>query len=184
MKERDEKEHTAQLDKAKRKLFQAVNKAKKEMSALGVQARKDEKARLARHKAIQRNGDFLELVDLTSIRQLNKNPTLIEAMKMTEDFYLALQAAVKQLEAQGAIVRGVIIEEADGDVEFSLGATEEAEEDKEDRRRRARELLDSSPPPLQYEDSLDVESYSRSINLIQGNAYFNYQNFSRVALKF
>ena len=45
-KERDEKEHSEKLRKAKKKLFQAISRAKKDLSAKGVQARKDERARL------------------------------------------------------------------------------------------------------------------------------------------
>ena len=45
-KERDEKEHSEKLRKAKKKLFQAISRAKKDLGAKGVQARKDERARL------------------------------------------------------------------------------------------------------------------------------------------
>jgi translation initiation factor 2B subunit (eIF-2B alpha/beta/delta family) len=48
IKDRDKKERTESLRKAKKKLTQAVNKAKRKLKEDGVQARKDEQARLQR----------------------------------------------------------------------------------------------------------------------------------------
>jgi hypothetical protein len=50
IKVQDDSKKTEDLQKAKRKLSQAVNKAKSVLKVEGIQARKDEKARLQRLK--------------------------------------------------------------------------------------------------------------------------------------
>ena len=48
IKEKKEKDNREALRKAKKKLATAVNRAKNQLKDAGIQARKDEKARLAR----------------------------------------------------------------------------------------------------------------------------------------
>jgi hypothetical protein len=57
------------------------------LTTQGIKARKDEKARLQRLKDCAEIDELLDPVDLVHIRKPNKEPTVYEKLKTTEEFY-------------------------------------------------------------------------------------------------
>jgi hypothetical protein len=100
IKTREERETTEGLQKAKKKLSQTINKAKKELNSRGIQARKDEKARLQRLLDYKAKDELLPPKDLIPIREPDKNPTDLEKMQLTEEFYPGLVQNIRELEKQ------------------------------------------------------------------------------------
>ena len=98
IKEKEDGDRTEKLKKAKKKLSAAINKAKKDLIAQGIQARKDEKARLARLQAYREANDLPPVEDLLPIREPDKNPTTLELARCREDFYPELTQAIKEIE--------------------------------------------------------------------------------------
>jgi hypothetical protein len=95
--------------------------------------------------------------DLLPVREPDKQPTQIEALMCTAEYYPELVQAVKEAKAQGAL--------GDGDeVVFRLGDSQE--------KGNVPDYMDSSPPPRDLADSSDVESHAGSIDSIQRNADF------------
>ena len=84
---RDKKEAKEELQKARNRLTRIINKAKKELAAQGVQARKDEKARLARLREHTAQKTLPPLEDLMLVRDPSKKPTLDELNHCSESFY-------------------------------------------------------------------------------------------------
>jgi hypothetical protein len=84
---RDEAEKVETLQKAQKRLVQTINKARNLLKSQGIQARKDEKARLERLKEYTAKDELPPLEDLVSFREPDKNPTELERLKCTEDFY-------------------------------------------------------------------------------------------------
>jgi hypothetical protein len=164
-KARDEKEAREKLRKAKKKLSQAINRAKKDLTTQGIQARKDEKARLQRLKDYAEIDQMPDLTDLVRIREPDKEPTTYEKIKTTEEFYPELVQQIRELEAQVGRDQGQ--DQGDGDkddVIIRLEASQQKEE--------VLDYMDSSPPPPNYVDSSDVESNAGSLDSIQRNADF------------
>jgi hypothetical protein len=86
------------LKKARKKLFVAVHKAKKELTTKGIQAWKDDKAKVARLQAYE-DADELPLPkDLLPIREPDKRPTIVEFASCVEGFHPRLKQAVEELE--------------------------------------------------------------------------------------
>jgi hypothetical protein len=75
IKARDEKEKIEALRKAKKKLTTEVNRAKNKLKAAGIQARKDEQARLQRLADYASKNEFPLVKDLLRIREPDKEPT-------------------------------------------------------------------------------------------------------------
>ena len=64
-----------------------MNRAKNQLKDAGIQARKDEKARLARIVEYRLKDKLILVEDMAPIREPNKNPTIIERARCEEDFY-------------------------------------------------------------------------------------------------
>ena len=159
---RDQVESAEALRKAEKRLSRTINKAKKQLKERGIQARKDEKARLQRLKECTQNNELPRPEDLFPVREPDKQPTQIEALMCTAEYYPELVQAVKEATAQDAKAQDAL---GDGDdVVFRLGDSQEKE--------NVPEYLDSSPPPRNLVDSSDVESHAGSIDSIQRNADF------------
>jgi hypothetical protein len=100
--------------------------------------------------------------DLLPVREPDKQPTQIEALTCTEEYYPELVQAVKEAKAQEVKAQDAL---GDGDdVVIRLGDSQEKE--------NVPDYLDSSPPPRNLEDSPDVESHAGSIDSVQRNADF------------
>jgi hypothetical protein len=127
----------------------------KNLLALGIQARKDNKARLARLQEIHARNGIPSIEDVTHIREPDKYPTLAEKLLTTDEGWEGLVQMIRELEQL------VPLEEQDNEVEISTQAGIMEEEEEE-----VPEYKDSSPV-----DS-DVESMADSIDSIQNNADF------------
>jgi hypothetical protein len=127
----------------------------KNLLALGIQACKDNKARLARLQEIHAWNGIPLIEDVTHIREPDKYPTLAEKLLIIDEGWEGLVQMIKELEQL------VPLEEQDNEVEISIqaGIIEEEEEE-------VPEYKDSSPV-----DS-NVESIADSIDSIQNNADF------------
>jgi hypothetical protein len=135
------------------------------LTTQGIQARKDEKARLQRLKDYAEIDQMPDLTDLVRIREPDKEPTTYEKIKTTEEFYPELVQQIRELEAQVGRDQGQ--DQGDGDeddVIIRLEASQQKEE--------VLDYMDSSPPPPNYVDSSDVESNAGSLDSIQRNADF------------
>jgi hypothetical protein len=64
-----------------------VNRAKNQLKDTGIQAHKDEKARLARIVEYRLKDKLILVEDIALIREPNKYPTIIERARYEEDFY-------------------------------------------------------------------------------------------------
>jgi hypothetical protein len=62
------------LRKAKKRLEIAKNKQKNHLLALGIQAYKDNKARIARLQEVKARNGILAFKDIIPIRKLDKDP--------------------------------------------------------------------------------------------------------------
>jgi hypothetical protein len=166
IKARDEKEKTEALRKAKKKLTTEVNRAKNKLKAAGVQARKDEQARLQRLADYAAKNEFPLVEDLLRIREPDKEPTQLELATCTEEHYPELILAIQQIEALIASQAPIDIEgEGDGDDDGIRIMVVR-------RRSLVPDYKDSSPPPPVLVDSSDIESDAGSIDSIQRNADF------------
>jgi len=92
-------------------------------------------------------------------REPDKNPTQLEQVRCTEEYYPELVQQVRELERHQKT-----LQDQEEDVQFRLGPIQERDD--------VGNCLDSSPPPLNYVDSSDVESNAGSIDSIQRNADF------------
>ncbi len=89
--ERNEKENTEKLRKAKKRLDQAKNKHRNQLLALGIQARKNNKARAARFQEVKARNGLPAIEDIMPPdREPDKNPTLAEALLLTDKGYKGL----------------------------------------------------------------------------------------------
>ena len=160
---RDKAESKSALRKAQRALTQAKNKARNKLKIQGIQARKDNRARLER---IRLAGDsFVDVKEFDPIREPDKNPTPDEAERCTDKGYPELVAQIGQLETD------LYHSDSDDDsVEFILGPPAPA-------RVQIPDYLDSSPPPPVLRDSSDIESIAGSIDSIQGQMEFLEEDF-------
>jgi len=158
---RNEQENGEALRKARKRLSQACNKAKAELKAQGVQARKDEKARKERLKEYVSSETFPPIKDLLVIREPDKAPTTQETLRCTEEGYPELLHIVRQLERE--VYQGDI---DDTNITIKVGDSQEQEE------VPPTQYLDSSPPPPNLVDSSDIDSDVGSIDSIQNNADF------------
>ena len=165
IKARDKKEGKEALRKAKKKLTQAVNRAKAKLKEEGIQARKDEKARLARLKDYAARGEQPPEEDLCRIREPDKEPNQLKLATYTEEFYPHLIQAIREIKAQvGPQLDNIGDIDGDDDVVITTVLSRV----KEDMPN----YIDSSPPPPNYIDSSNVESNAGSIDSIQRNANF------------
>jgi hypothetical protein len=173
IKEKKEKDDGEALRKAKKKLATAVNRAKNQLKDAGIQARKDEKARLARIVEYRLKDELIPVEDMAPIREPDKYPTIIERARCEEDFYPDLQLVVRQLTASLSNLAPDRLEapntfiDIDGDEDVVINTTE-----RKHQKERVGEYIDSSPPPLIIPDSSDIESNAGSIDSIQANADF------------
>jgi hypothetical protein len=156
IKERNEKENAEKLRKARKKLDQAKNKQKNHLLTLGIQARKDNKARIARlQEAKVRNELPVVFEDILPIREPDKDPTAAEILLTTDEGHEGLVQVIRELEQL------VPLEvEQDDEVNISTQTVVEKEEE-------VPEYRDSSPV-----DQSEVESIADSIDSIQNNADF------------
>ena len=129
----------------------------KNLLALGIQARKDNKARLARLQEIHARNGIPSIEDVTHIREPDKYPTLAEKLLTTDKGWEGLVQVIRELEQL------VPLEDQDNEVEISIQAGIIEEEEEEE----VPEYRDSSPL-----DQSDVESMADSIDSIQNNADF------------
>jgi len=97
-------------------------------------------------------------LDLVPFREPDKNPTALEKMRCTDEFYPKLVQQIRELKSHQD--QGI----SSSDVVFKLGDSQEKED--------VPDYLDSSPPPPNLIDSSDVESTAGSIDSIQRNADF------------
>ena len=169
IKNRDEKEQAEALRKAKKKLTQAVNKAKRKLKEDGIQARKDEQARLQRLADCTANDELPLLKDLTRIREPDKEPNQLELARCTEAYYPELILAIQQIE--GVIGSQILAKDncdgdSDGDDDIVISTMVTRVKD------QVPDYRDSSPPLPNYIDSSDVESCAGSIDSIQRNVDF------------
>jgi hypothetical protein len=169
MRIRDDDERGFKIKKARKNLQAAINKYRKELIARGVQARKDEKARIARIIDAELRGELLVLEEYLPIRQPDKDPNLHERTLLTVEGYPSLLLAVQQLEREEDLLSQeirLVAEDSDQGVGFILGVETQEE---------VGEYVDSSPPPREYTpliDSSDIESDTGSIDSIARNASF------------
>jgi len=175
IKEKKEKDDGEALRKAKKKLATTVNRAKNQLKDAGIQARKDEKARLARIVEYRLKDELIPVEDMAPIREPDKHPTIIERARCEEDFYPDLQLVVRQLTASLSNLAPDRLEapntfidiDGDRDEDVVINTTE-----RKHQKERVGEYIDSSPPHLTYPDSSDMESNTGSIDSIQANADF------------
>ena len=78
IKAKEEADQAEALWKAEKKLRQAINKAKKELTTVGIQARKDERARTNKLREIITRGDLPKPKLLILIREPDKNPIVVK----------------------------------------------------------------------------------------------------------
>ena len=156
------------LRKAEKRLSVAINKAKGTLKSLGIQARKQEKARLLRiWDCRQKNLPILE-EDLLKIREPDKEPTEIEALKCTAEFYPELVLVIGQIKSQ-LITRDKAIQDH-LDQHEGVAIRLEREEEEIDP-------VDDLEDPLTDNDDSDIQSVSAisdgsSIDSIMRNADF------------
>jgi hypothetical protein len=171
IKEKKEKDNGEALRKAKRKLAAAVNKAKNNLKDTGIQARKNEKARLARVAEYQLKDELIPVEDMAPIREPDKSPTIVERARCEEDFYPDLQLVVNQLTAS---LNNLAPDRLEAPNTF-INEDEDVVINTTEQRRQGEivgEYIDSSPPLPDYQDSSDIESNGGSIDSIQANADF------------
>jgi hypothetical protein len=158
---RDQHERTEGLRKAEKRLAQAINKAKNELKAQGIQARKDEKARLNRLREYTAKCELPPPDDMLPIREPDKQPTTLEQLKCTEEFYPGLVQNIREIKKELGL-----LDQGDGgdDVVLRLEDSQEKE--------NVPDYMDSSPPPPNLVDSSDVESNAGSIDSVTRNADF------------
>jgi hypothetical protein len=156
---RDEREQGEALRKAERALSQAINKQKRHLITLGIQARKDEKARFERLRQYQITGQLPPTIDEFPIRQPDKDPTALEQELCTPEGHPGLLQAVRQAQVY------IDSNDGDGEVTIRVGNSQGVE--------AVQDYMESSPPPLpELQDSSDVESHAGSIDSIARNADF------------
>ena len=86
------------MRKARKKLDQAKNKQKNHLLTLGIQARKDNKARIARLQEIKvRNELPVIFEDILPIREPNKEPMVAEMLLITDEGHEDLVQVIKEL---------------------------------------------------------------------------------------
>jgi hypothetical protein len=96
---REEGEKVEALQKAEKRLVQAKNKARNELKTQGIQAKKDEKTKLARLKEYEAQDELPLPLDLAPFREPNKNPTALEKMQCTDEFYPKLVQQIRELKS-------------------------------------------------------------------------------------
>jgi hypothetical protein len=164
IKAKEEADRAEELWKAKKKLTQTMNKAKKELKDAGIQARKDERARTDKLKEIYARGDLPPPELLYPIREPDKNPTVVEQARLLEDFYPELVQQIKELEARQEYPAQLDLYADDNDNDDIVINTTAVIYEKDE----VVDFIDSSPPPPEYADSSDAES----IDSIRRNADF------------
>jgi hypothetical protein len=146
--------------------FRAIGKAKNRLVTLGIRARKDERARLARLAEYKAQDELPPIEDLAPIREPNKNPTAIELARCREDFYPELEQQVREFKNHQEPPHQISPQDDDDDdVVITITGTLIVEKDV------VGEYIDSSPP-LDYQDLSDDESNAGSIDSIPRNADF------------
>jgi hypothetical protein len=98
IKERNLKEALENLWKARKKLTQAKNKARKNLLERGIQARKDNKVRLLRLERYRERDELLLLEDLAPIREPDKAPIVEEELLITDKGHPGLVLLIIELE--------------------------------------------------------------------------------------
>ncbi|KAN0073265.1 hypothetical protein V8E54_008485 [Elaphomyces granulatus] len=109
---RNQNEKTEALRKAEKRLIQAINKAKNELKTQGIQARKDEKARRKRLKEYDEKDELPPLEDMFPIREPDKQPTTLEQLKCTEEFYPGLVQNIREIKKELGLLD---LDQGDGD---------------------------------------------------------------------
>ena len=138
----------------------AISKAKEDLLTRGIQARKDERARLARLTLYKARGELPEVGDMVLVRQPDKEPTDLAKLLCTPEGHEALQQSIN--EARQALGR----EQGDSNEEEVLIRLRDSQ-----LREEVPEYRDSSPP-VPWVESSDVESDAGSIDSIRGQADF------------
>ena len=95
------------------------------------------------------------------IREPDKQPTTLEQLKCTEEFYPGLVQNIREIKKELGL-----LDQGDGgdDVVLRLEDSQEKE--------NVPDYMDSSPPPPNLVDSSDVESNAGSIDSVTRNADF------------
>jgi hypothetical protein len=167
IKDRTNWESTEVLWKAKKKLVQAINKARKDLNTRGIQARKDKKARLQQVKDYTEKGKLIPIEDLVYIREPDKEPTVIKKLTITEEYYPELVLKIQQLESKvGGQIQVQVYSNSDSNDDIIVIVERLL------KKEEVLDYLDSSPLLPNLVDSSDVESNTGSIDSIQRNADF------------
>jgi hypothetical protein len=145
--------------------FCAIGKAKNRLVTLGIRARKDERARLARLAEYKAQDELPPIKDLAPIRESNKNPIAIELARCRENFYPELEQQIREFKSHQEPPHQISPQDDNDDVVITITGTLIVE------KGVVGEYIDSSPP-LDYQDSSDDESNAGSIDSIQRNADF------------
>ena len=153
---RNESRNGEALRKARRNLTQAINKARNTLKTRGIQARKDNKARLERIRQAELTGGLVPAED-PPIREPDKDPTAYEAATCTEEAYPELVQQVRELEARE---QGQDYDTEPTDIVFRLGSS--------GIRDTVEDYMDSSPPPAEaLVDSSDVDSITGQADFVR-----------------
>lgn len=166
---RQETEKTADLYRAQRTMTTALNKAKEALRVLGVQARKDNRARKERLREHTKNNTLPAAEDLLNIREPDKDPDVFQALSITPEGHLELLHIIQQL--QKALNGGLEVEidiRDRGEVSIMTGD----EFRRVERADKGVLYIESSPPRPKYIESSDVESDAGSVDSIRRNANF------------
>jgi hypothetical protein len=134
---RDELERKELLRKAEKKLSTAINKAKKALKEAGIQARRDNKARL---RAIQ-GVEFPPVDMLVPIRELDKDPTLFESLSIIPKGHPTLIIVVEHYKSGEYLYTECDGDDEDYDITIIVRASEK-------EVICYTSYLESSPPPL------------------------------------
>jgi hypothetical protein len=156
IKERKEKEDIEKLRKARKKLQIAKNRQVNHLRDLGIQARKDNKTRIARLQEVYARNGLPTIELITPVREPDKTPTAAKKLLTTDEGHEGLVQVIRELEQ---LVPIEVKQEDEVNISTQTVVVKEEEE--------VPNYRESSP----YNQS-EVESMADSIDSIQNNADF------------
>jgi hypothetical protein len=101
------------------------------------------------------------------IREPDKQPTTLEQLKCTEEFYPGLVQNIREIKKELGLLD---LDQGDGDGNDDDEVVVRLEDSQE--KENVPDYIDSSPPPPNLVDSSDVESDAGSLDSIARNADF------------
>jgi hypothetical protein len=137
------------------------------LTTLGIQARKDNRARLLRLEEYDQQNKLPLIQDLVPIREPDKAPTIAEQLLLTDKGHPGLLQVIRELEALAPPDIEDTKDKEDSDDEIIISTQGNSTE----REIIVLDYRDSSPLLPIYDES-DIESYVESIDSIQRNADF------------